>query len=309
MDINHYITMFLDYLLLEKGLSQNTIDSYYNDLSDFQIAMKQQNIKKINDINKQTILTYYKYLDNKQFSKATLQRRYSALNQFFKYLIRQKLFTHNPMLTTRRHKKELALPKTLTQDEINKILLVYSDNKNIKTLRNLLILEMLYSTGMRVSELCTLPIKSVLFNKNNNAKINNDNYQFIIIKGKGQKERIVPLRAQVLPLLQKYINLTLKKGQKYLFQSYGKNQHIDRRSIGNIIKTAALKAGLNPTYISPHTMRHSFATHLLQKGFDIREIQELLGHASIDTTTIYAKLNHNNAKEILEKYHPLGKHQ
>ena len=162
---------------------------------------------------------------------------------------------------------------------------------------------------MRVSELCSLQLKSVCFNTEKNKTSYNDNneYRFIVIKGKGQKERLVPLRTNVLDLLNKYISSETKKDQKYLFSSNGKENHITRRTIENIIKDAALKACIEPSKVSPHTMRHSFATHLLQKGLDIREIQELLGHASINTTAIYAKINTKNRKEVLDKYHPFGK--
>lgn len=305
MDISTSTTVFLDYLLLEKGLSQNTIDAYKNDLIEFTNFVKSKEKKKqinILSINKQLVLDYYKTLNEKQFSKATLQRKYSSLNQFFKYLIKQKVIKQNPMLSMRRQKKEFKLPKFLSVMETEKLLSINNPIESKKQLRDRLILEMLYSTGMRVSELCELPLKSVLIKNQRNT----NEYQFLTIKGKGQKERIVPLRANIFPLLQEYIISLTNKKQKYLFSSFGKKTHIDRRTIVNIIKQVAIKAGIDPQKVSPHTMRHSFATHLLQKGLDIREIQELLGHASINTTAIYAKINTNTAKEVLKKHHPLG---
>ena len=206
------------------------------------------------------------------------------------------------MLTMRRQKKEIKLPKFLTEEEIARIVSVYSDTDDIKKFRNRLIIEMLYSTGMRVSELCGLPLKAVLVSKKEAV----DDYKFITIRGKGQKERIVPLRKNVVLELQEYIKLTAKKGQKYLFDNDKNGAPITRRMVGMILKQAAILAGLNPEKVSPHKIRHSFATHLLQKGLDIREIQELLGHSSIDTTAIYAKIDTKKAKEVLEKYHPFG---
>ena len=302
MKIEATINTFLDHLLLEKGLSKNTIESYENDLREFDDFLTKKKCKDIEKIDKKMILEYYKLLDKKEFSKATLQRRYSALNQLFKFLIKREKITENPMLSMKRQKKEIKLPKYLTQDEMTRLLEANHIDGKKKEIRDRLILEMLYSTGMRVSELCNLPIKSVIFNDKNFT----DEYRFLTIKGKGQKERIVPLRASVLPILNDYIKMTKKEGQKYLFSSYGKQQHIDRRTIENVIKQTAIACGINPNKVSPHVMRHSFATHLLQKGLDIREIQELLGHTSIDTTAIYAKINTKNAKEVLEKYHPLG---
>lgn len=321
MHVKKAIEKFLDFIVLEKGLAQNTFESYANDLGEFATFLTQKRINEIEKIDKKSILNYYKFLEKKAFSKATLQRRYSAVNQLFKYLIRQNILTANPMLTMRRQKKEIKLPKFLTEEEIAKIISTYSNtissnnnnhsinsntiNSNIndiKKFRNRLIIEMLYSTGMRVSELCGVPLKAVTMSKKDDV----DEYKFITIKGKGQKERIVPLRKEVVLELQKYINLTAKKGQKYLFENDKKSAPITRRMIGIILKQAAILAGLNPEKVSPHKIRHSFATHLLQKGLDIREIQELLGHSSIDTTAIYAKIDTKKTKEVLEKYHPLG---
>ena len=310
MDVNKHsetnllINQFLDSLFLEKGLSKNTIESYKNDLSEFELFIKKEKIININNINKQTIIKYYTLLDSKEFSKATLQRRYSALNQFFKFLIKKEIIEKNPMLLMRRHKKEIKLPKFLSREEIEKLLLANKPDKNLKTLRNRLIIEMLYSTGMRVSELCNLPLKSVFFKKNNDYL--QQDYIFITIKGKGQKERIVPLRSVIMPLLEDYLKLTKKKDQKYLFSSNSKDGFITRRTIENIIKQTAIMANIDPKKVSPHVLRHSFATHLLLQGLDIREIQELLGHSSIDTTSIYTKITGNNLKNVVEKYHPLA---
>ena len=298
-----YINKFIDYLFLEKGLSKNTIDGYKNDLEDLYIFITKKNKSQtLQRIDKTTILEYYRQLEKKEFSKSTLQRKYSSINQFFKFLVKKKYINENPMLSMHRQKKEIKLPKFLTEQEINSMLSVNSNFKNTTQMRNQLILEMLYSTGMRVSELCSLQLSSLNINKNNN-----DNYFFLTIKGKGKKERIVPIRKNVLQLLEDYIKITKKNKQKYLFQSNGKNNFITRRTILNIIKQTATLAGLDFTKISPQTIRHSFATHLLQKGLDIREIQELLGHSSIDTTSIYAKINDRNSKEIIENFHPLAK--
>ena len=304
MEFLNAIDIFLDHLLLEKGLSQNTIEAYHNDITDFTNFVKKKEKKKqidVSSINKQLVLDYYSMLDIKQFSKSTLQRKYSSLNQFFKYLIKQKIIKENPMLSMRRQKKEFKLPKFLSVTEIEKLLSANNPLEGKKQLRDKLILEMLYSTGMRVSELCELPLASVLFKQQNNHE-----YQFIAIKGKGQKERIVPLRANVLNLLQQYIVSITHRKQKYLFASFGEKAHIDRRTVENIIKQTAIKAGIDPQKVSPHAMRHSFATHLLQKGLDIREIQELLGHTSINTTAIYAKINTDVKQYTLNTYHPLG---
>ena len=312
MKTKNYISMFLDFLLLEKGLSKNTFESYKNDLDEFNLFLLGKKIESIKKIDKQVIIDYYLFIGKKEYSKATLQRKYSALNQFFKYLIRQEKIKSNPMLSMRRQKKDLKLPKFLTEEEMHKLLSAKNPLLDeITQMKHRLILEMLYSTGMRVSEICNLPLTSVIFVKNDeNLKYNDKiyDYKFITIKGKGQKERIVPLKADVIPLLKKYIILTSAKRQKYLFASNrSKSIHITRQRIGQIIKEMSILAGLNPERVSPHKIRHSFATHLLQRGLDIREIQELLGHSNIDTTAIYAKIDSKTSKNVVEKYHPLSK--
>lgn len=308
--INKFIELFLDYLLLEKGLSTNSIGAYRTDLAEFYAFLNRRGIFDINNIDKKVIFDYYDVLDKKELSKATLQRRYSALNQFFKFLVKNKYVSANPMIAMKRQKTEIKLPKFLTENEINDLLNVYDVKfaeckKNyILTLRNRLILEMLYSTGLRVSELCCLPVKAVTFNKNKQMV---NGYYFLVVKGKGQKERMVPLRESIIDILNEYITLTYKKGNFFLFQSNGKLKHIDRRTVENIAKYSAMKAGIDVSRVSPHKFRHSFATHLLQKGLDIREIQELLGHSSIDTTAIYSKIDTSKQQQILDKYHPLSK--
>lgn len=310
MQVKRAIKAFLDYLLIEKGLSNNTFESYNNDLQEFYNFLINNNIQNIEDINKEMILEYYDILDKKEYSKATLQRRYSSLNQLFKYLIRQEKIKTNPILSMRRTKKNLTLPKYLTEEQMNKFLSANNPNIDFLHLKHRLILEILYSTGMRVSEICNLPLNSVYFLNDKNTNIMNkdiENYTFITIKGKGQKERIVPIRANVIQLLKQYLSIKKSKKQKYLFPS-AKNieKPMTRQRIWQIIKDTAILAGLNPEHITPHTIRHSFATHLLQKGLDIREIQELLGHSSIDTTSIYAKINVKSNVEVVEKYHPLS---
>lgn len=307
MQIQSAISIFLDYLVLEKGLSKNTIESYKNDLDEFNVFLRKYNCDLgIENIDKKTMLEYYKFVDKKEYSKATLQRKYSALNQFFKYFVKQERLPFNPMLSMRRQKKELKLPKYLTEDEIEKLISVNSAEKSLIEMRNKLIIEMLYSTGMRVSEICNLPLNAVVFDKTGQRQ-RIGKYEFITIKGKGQKERIVPLKAEVIRLLQEYVKMSAKNGQKYLFASCSKDGHITRQMIGILLKKTAILAGINPEKVHPHIIRHSFATHLLQKGLDIREIQELLGHSSIDTTAIYAKINTATTKQVLQQYHPLAK--
>ena len=166
MQIQSAISTFLDYLVLEKGLSKNTIDSYKNDLDEFNVFLRKYNCDlDIENIDKKTMLEYYKFVDKKDYSKATLQRKYSALNQFFKYFVKQERLPFNPMLSMRRQKKELKLPKYLTEDEMEKLISTNSAEKSLIEMRNKLIIEMLYSTGMRVSEICNLPLNAVVFNK------------------------------------------------------------------------------------------------------------------------------------------------
>lgn len=291
---------FINHIVIFKSISKLTTEAYKNDLRQF-LDFVETKSKKVLDITKEDVISFNETLLKYNFRNSTYQRKRSALQQLFKFLISEGKMQVNPMTQIAKPKRDRALPKSLSRDQIDRLLAYEKPNVDYKIiLRNRLILEMLYSTGMRVSELASLKLKDL-----SEIDLNSDEHQFVVINGKGNKERIVPLRSRTLILLKEYLALCKMVKNPFLFAGIDKS-HITRKTILNIVKESGRLANINLT-ISPHTLRHSFATHLLNMGLDLREIQVLLGHASIDTTAIYTKLNGDQIVEMMKKYHPLYK--
>ena len=289
---------FKNYLKLERGLSDNSIKSY-----DFDLIL----FKKFLDLNKikdtplncksETIKNYlYKNLSNKK--SRSQARSISALKSFFNYLVFEGLIKDSPISNIEAPKLERKLPEVLTEDEINQ-LIKSVDLNHVFGQRNKTIIEVLYGTGIRVSELVNLKLSNIFF-KESILKVN----------GKGDKERFVPLGKIASTEIKTYINIRDKmkidsKNTDILFiNRYGRK--LTRSMIFKIITDASRSIGLEKK-ISPHTLRHSFATHLLKNGADLRTIQLILGHESITTTEIYTHLDTFHLEEVLKKYHPRGK--
>lgn len=289
---------FKNYLKLERGLSDNSIKSY-----DFDLIL----FKKFLDLNKikdtplncksETIKNYlYKNLSNKK--SRSQARSISALKSFFNYLVFEGLIKDSPISNIEAPKLERKLPEVLTEGEINQ-LIKSVDLNHVFGQRNKTIIEVLYGTGIRVSELVNLKLSNIFF-KESILKVN----------GKGDKERFVPLGKIASTEIKTYINIRDRmkidsKNTDILFiNRYGRK--LTRSMIFKIITDASRSIGLEKK-ISPHTLRHSFATHLLKNGADLRTIQLILGHESITTTEIYTHLDTFHLEEVLKKYHPRGK--
>jgi integrase/recombinase XerD len=289
---------FKNYLKLERGLSDNSIKSYYFDLILFK---KFLDLNKIKDTplncKSETIKNYlYKNLsDKKSRSQA---RSISALKSFFNYLVFEGLIKDSPISNIEAPKLERKLPEVLTEDEINQ-LIKSVDLNHVFGQRNKTIIEVLYGTGIRVSELVNLKLSNIFFRES-----------ILKVNGKGDKERFVPLGKIASTEIKTYINIRDKmkidsKNTDILFiNRYGRK--LTRSMIFKIITDASRSIGLEKK-ISPHTLRHSFATHLLKNGADLRTIQLILGHESITTTEIYTHLDTFHLEEVLKKYHPRGK--
>ena len=281
------INKYLDYLKYERKLSNNTILSYQNDLIKFY-----EYNKDILNINEDQIRKYIQSLDN--LNIRSVSHSITVLNSFYSFLINENIINKNPLENIKSPKLPNKLPHYLTEEDINKLL----DVNLIKPYdyRNKAMFETLYATGLRISELINL--------KFNDIDLDNC---FLRVEGKGSKERIVPLSDIAIKYLRLYLNkyrsLILEdKNSDYLFISNAKNK-ITRQGFFKIIKQQAKRVGLNKE-ISPHVLRHSFATHLLHHGADLRIIQELLGHSDIATTQIYTHLVNEKIKKDYEEYHP-----
>ena len=274
------IDRFQEMLLADRNLSKNSIDSYTNDIKNF---------FKFNGTNLKTIDKYIQYLKD-TYSSSTIMRNISALKQFFQFLIDEKIITQNPTEKIHMKKKNIQLPKILTENEMKKLLNFFKSRK--KSLKLKCMIHILYAAGLRISELISLKLSSILY-------IEETNEMSLIIIGKGNKERIVPLYPIAVSTILDYIK-TIDKKSGFLFPSKSKTGHIARQSFARMLKKVARSVGIDPKKISPHVIRHAFATHLLEHGADLLTIQKLLGHKNIATTQIYTHVTQNKIKNIVE---------
>lgn len=287
------IKKYLDYLKYERNFSNNTIIGYSNHLELFEAFFKEKNITNLNNIDYTQIRNYLNYLYEKNYNTKSICNHLSSLRSFFKYLHNENIIKNNPMTLIENPKLEKKLPKYLYYEDIEKILNVPDLNTNIG-IRDALILEMLYVTGIRVSELVNIKISDIDYGNNK-----------IKITGKGNKQRIVMYGKRCHELLNKYLNIRnvfLKDNNDYLFLGI-KGKKINDRVIRNIINDISVKAGVN-LKISPHTFRHTFATHMLNEGADLRSVQELLGHENLSTTTIYTHVTNERLRSVYLHTHP-----
>ena len=287
------IEKFIEYLIIEKKYSKNTVSSYEKDLKKFSNNLKN---KKINEITRKDIQNYLKDL-NKDHNPRSTSRNISTLKSFYKYLKINKIVKVNPMDQINNPKTKKALPKVLSEEEINDLLDI--ELKTNFDYRNKAMLELMYSSGLRVSELINLNV--------NDIDLENDTVK---IFGKGSKERIIPLNDFAKEALREYIMVhrkeLFKHGENnYLFLNNHGNK-MTRQGFFKILKKIAQEKNIK-TDFSPHTLRHSFATHLLKYGADLRSIQELLGHSDISSTQIYTHVTNEKLENDYKEYHPHGK--
>ena len=283
-----YINKFIDYLN-GKNYSKYTINSYLKDLDFFEEFL---NVEKINikNVDYHLIRKYLTVLYEKKYSKKTISRHISTLKSFYKYLTKKGIIEINPMLLIKTPKLDKKLPKFLNYDDLEKILNI-PDNTTFLGKRDALILELLYSTGIRVSELVSIKIKDIDLNQNT-----------ILILGKGNKERYVMFGSKALNKLNDYLNEREDFNSEYLIVNRYNNQITDR-GIRKIVDSILNKACLSYK-ISPHTLRHTFATHMLDSGADIEIVRELLGHESLSTTQIYTHVTSESLKRVYDNTHP-----
>ena len=282
--MNKDLESFIKYLNTELNYSILTIDNYKRDISDFFEYLNNFNIK-YNDITKQDVINYLKFLDECKLSNATISRHLSSLRTFYNYLVNHNIIKTNPFNRVSNPKKEKKLPTYLYEDEIRDILDNLSD-EDIYKRRDRLIMELFYSTGMRLNEL-------------SNIKLNDNNGDEIKVLGKGRKERIVYLDKIAKKLLDEYLSSDrgdFKPIDSYLILNKD-GKRLSNRSIENIVNRIIREASIKK-HVTPHTIRHSFATHMLNNGCDLKVVQELLGHESLSTTQIYTHITNDRIKEV-----------
>ena len=296
--MSRHLHGFLDMMASELGASPNTLQSYRRDLSDFQDFLRPRK-RAIEDAGKSHIQGYLKRLSNLGLKASTQARRLSSMRSFFKYLYSERIRDDDPTAAIDSPRMGRTLPKYLSETEVDDLLKTAAEDTTEKGLRLLALLEILYATGLRVSELVALPF----------GAISRDN-RFLIIRGKGDKERMVPLSEPAVIAIQDYLarcHAGSNPGPGFLFPSRGKDGHLTRARFGQLLKQLARDAGLDAKKVSPHVLRHSFASHLLAHGADLRSLQKMLGHADISTTQIYTHILEDRLKSLVETGHPLAR--
>ena len=291
--MNKELDDFINYLEYERNYSNNTIIAYKNNILQLINYLDSININDIKSVKYETIRGYLSYLHENKYKSKSISRMISSMRSFFKYLKGKDIIINNPMTLISNPKLEKKLPKYLTINEVEKILNVPDMNDKIG-IRDAFILELLYVSGIRVSELVNIKLNDI-----------EESQRRIKILGKGNKERYVLYGSRCSELLKKYISVRsdfLKYPNDYLILSKT-GRKINTREIRNIINRIKTKAGISIS-ISPHTFRHTFATHMLNEGADLRAVQELLGHENLSTTTIYTHLTNEKLRRTYLNTHP-----
>ena len=293
--MENLIDQFLDYLSVERGLSSNTIESYGRDLRKYVDFLKRKGIGSIEGSSRKDITSFMMKLKDKGLSANSISRNLVAIKVFYRFLMRERIIKDDPASVLDSPKLWKKLPDVLSLSEVEKILDA-PDTKDPREIRDRAALELMYATGMRVSEVANLRIEGI-----------NRDLGIVRCLGKGQKERIVPVGKSAMKALDIYLQksrsrLLKNKTSPYIFITQ-QGKKMSRVSFWKIIKKYTKLCSINKR-ITPHTLRHSFATHLLERGADLRVVQELLGHSNISTTQIYTHINKDRLKSIHAKYHP-----
>ncbi len=291
-----FLDRFLHYLVVEKGLSSNTIEAYSHDLNRFLTYLQQKEIAELGQVSKGEIRGFLLLLKKEGLSSKTLARILVSIRVFLRFLVEEAVLSNSPAEEIDSPKLPKTLPNILDLNEVERLL--EQPDQDLQGLRDRAMLELLYATGMRVSELMRLPINHVHLEAG-----------YVLLFGKGSKERIVPMGHEAIRWVQRYLQESrpqLLKGREseFLFISrYGKP--MSRQQFWKSIKAYGKKAGIRKR-ITPHLLRHSFASHLLERGADLRSVQLMLGHVDISTTQIYTHVTGERLKKIHQQYHPRG---
>jgi integrase/recombinase XerD len=292
--------VFHEMLMAERNASANTIEAYRRDLKDAAEAVRQRG--DLADASVELLRGYVESLGRQKLKPATAARRLSALRQYFKFLVTEGLRADDPTAALDAPKRGRPLPKVLSETEVAAMIDGVAREDKAAALRLGALMELIYGSGLRVSELVGLPLAAAKRDQ-----------PFLVVRGKGAKERLVPLGDAARHALGAYIAVRDKflprsvKASPWLFPSSGGSGHLTRQRLGQLMKDAAVKAGIDPARVSPHVLRHAFATHLLDRGADLRALQKMLGHADIATTQIYTHVATGRLAALVAEAHPLAK--
>jgi integrase/recombinase XerD len=303
------IALYLDMLAAERGAGRNTLAAYSRDLEDFSAYLKTAGCS-VAKAATDDLRGYLGALSRRGLLVATVARRLSAMRQLYRFLYAEGQRGDDPAAVLEGPKRERALPKTLTLAEVDHLLHVAGARDpaapfamRLRAVRLACLVEMLYATGLRVSELVALPASAARQDARQDARV-------IMVRGKGNKERLVPLNDAAKRAMANYLALLGQSERetrsKWLFPSFGESGHLTRQHLARELKALAGAAGLRAAQVSPHVLRHAFASHLLHNGADLRVVQTLLGHADISTTQIYTHVLEERLKSLVRDLHPLA---
>jgi integrase/recombinase XerC len=289
------IRLFVEYLQIEKNSSTHTILNYQKDIEDFVAFMKQQGLNQFAAVSYVHVRHYLTRLHEKEYARKTVARKVSSLRSLYRFMLREGFVSQNPFQMASLPKKTERLPKFFYQEELEELFKVSDENKPLGQ-RNQAILELLYGTGVRVSECCGMKTSDI-----------DRMIETILIRGKGRKERYVPLGSYALEALDRYLSDGRKRLMKsnkhdYVFVNY-KGDPISTTGVRKVLQKIIESTSLTMK-ISPHMLRHTFATHLLNEGADLRSVQELLGHSELSSTQIYTHVTKERLQELYRSYHP-----
>lgn len=298
---NEAVNRFLEMMSAERGASANTLEAYGRDVEEFLTNCGGLALK---EISRDDIGDFVQYLGREGRSPKTVARKLSAVREFFKFLYTEKDIKDNPAADVLTPKQEKPLPKFLSEDEIKRLIAAAKECSGPKGRQMTAMLELMYASGLRVSELVSLPENCINFDRRQ-----------VFVRGKGSKERVVPMAPAAIQAVFDYLeqrDCFIREGRRsiWLFPSKSsRSGHISRDTFFKRLKELAVKAGIYPSRVTPHVLRHSFATHLLNHNADLRSVQKMLGHESINTTEIYTHILSDKLLETVQKLHPLaGKH-
>jgi integrase/recombinase XerD len=300
------IEAFLDMMSAERGASKNTLDAYARDLADFHAGLARCGLD-FKSAGREDVRRHLARLADSGMAGSSQARKLSALRQFLGFLYAEGFRPDDPSAAIDGPRRGRILPKVLSREDVERLIAVARTRaeKNGEGARLLCIVEMLYASGLRISELAELPLAAVK---------NRDRVLFVI--GKGGKERIAPLNGEARAAIESWLSMredflpegaACKAAERFLFPSRGREHHLTRRRCHQLLKELAVEAGIDPMKLSPHVLRHAFATHLLEGGADLRSVQTMLGHADIATTQIYTHIAGERLKATMESAHPLSK--
>jgi len=298
--VPRHLDLFLEMLAAERGAARLTIAAYRNDLIDAARFLARSGVT-LEAASNAALRKYLGYLARLGMQPRSVARKLSALRQFYRFLVLERLSADDPSAALDAPRLGRPLPKIMSEADAQSLLTAAGARPGPEGLRAVCLLELLYGSGLRVSELVGLPLAAARGGK-----------RFLLVRGKGDKERLVPLSPPARRALDVYLAarasfLKPKIDSRFLFPSRGKSGHLTRERCGQVLKQLALEAGLDPKRLSPHVLRHAFASHLLDRGADLRSVQEMLGHADIATTQIYTHVMGDRLQRLVATHHPLAR--